>query len=173
MVMYQVVFVLGIGLHILNIKNKIKNGKKKGQTLLKLSVDNKAINMISALIFGMLVLMGISMVESLRSENKIPTAEMMQYVSTIVLFSAVMLNTIGSTKITEGGILRSNTLIPWEDIKAIEWTGFNKKTCKLIVDYKIKESNRRIRLTVKDDKIEKEKVFALIKQYRKASKKKK
>lgn len=173
MIMYQVVLVFGVVMLFLNIKNKISNAKNKGQTLLKFRVDNKIMNMISALVFGMLVLMGVSLVESFKTGNDIPKAEMLQYVSTIVLFAAVMLNTVGSTKITEGGILRSNTLIAWEDIKSIEWTGFNKKTCKLILEYNVKGTTRRTRITVKDDKIEKEKTAALIKQYRKAAKKKK
>lgn len=173
MIMYQVVLVFGVVMLFLNIKNKISNAKKKGQTLLKFRVDNKIMNMMSALVFGMLVLMGISLVENIQTGNEIPKAEMMQYVSTIVLFAAVMLNTVGSSKITEGGILRSNTLIAWEDIKSIEWTGFNKKTCKLILEYDVKGTIRRTKITVKDDKIEKEKTAALIKQYRKASKKKK
>ena len=173
MIMYQVVLVFAVLILVMNIKNKIKNAKNKGETLMKFSLDNRIMNMVSALVFALLALMGTSLVKTLQAGNEIPSLEMLQYVSTIVLFLAVMLNTVGSSKITEGGILKSNTLIKWEDIKAIEWTGFNKKTCKLIISYKVSETTRRQKITVKDDKVEKEKAANLIKQYRKASKKKK
>ena len=173
MIMYQGVLIFGTVMLVLNIKNKIKNTRNKGETLLKFTADNRIMNMISVFVFGLLALMGISLVKNLQAGNEIPTLEMTQYVATMVLFVAVMLNTFGSTRLTEGGILKSNTLIKWEDIKSIEWTGFNKKTCKLIVNYDVGGTMRRQRITVKDDKIEKEKAASLIKQYRKASKKKK
>jgi hypothetical protein len=173
MIMYQGVLVFAAFILVLNIKNKIKNSKNKGETLMKFSLDNRIMNMVSLMVFGLLALMGISLLKSLQTGNEIPKLEMIQYVSTIVLFVAVTLNTFGNTQLTEGGILKSNTLIKWEDIISIEWTGFNKKTCKLLVSYKVSETTRRQKITVKDDKIEKEKAASLIKQYRKASKKKK
>jgi|LGVF01.2.fsa_nt_gb hypothetical protein len=173
MIMYQGVLVFAAFILVLNIKNKIKNAKNKGETLMKFSLDNRIMNMVSLMVFGLLALMGVSLVKSLQTGNEIPKLEMLQYVSTIVLFVAVTLNTFGNTQLTEGGILKSNTLIKWEDIISIEWTGFNKKTCKLLVSYKVSETTRRQKITVRDDKIEKEKAASLIKQYRKASKKKK
>jgi hypothetical protein len=173
MIMYQGVLVFAAFILVLNIKNKIKNSKNKGETLMKFSLDNRIMNMVSLMVFGLLALMGISLLKSLQTGNEIPKLEMIQYVSTIVLFVAVTLNTFGNTQLTEGGILKSNTLIKWEDIISIEWTGFNKKTCKLLVSYKVSETTRRQKITVKDDKIEKEKAASLIKQYRKAAKKKK
>jgi len=172
-IMYQGVLIFGVVMLVLNIKNKIKNARNKGQTLLKFTSDNKLMNMMSALVFGLLALMGVSLVKNLQAGNEIPSLEMLQYVATMVLFMAVMLNTFGSSQITEGGILKSNTLIKWEDIKSIEWTGFKKKTCKLIINYDVGGTMRRQRITVKDDKVEKEKAASLIKQYRKATKKKK
>ncbi|SHJ45899.1 Protein of unknown function [Dethiosulfatibacter aminovorans DSM 17477] len=173
MIMYQLVLVFGTVMLVLNIKNKIKNAKNKGKTLLKFTADNRIMNMMSVLVFGMLALMGTSMVRNIQAGNEISTLELTQYVATMVLFVAVMLNTLGSTLLTEGGILKSNTLIKWEDIKSVEWIGFKKKTCKLIINYNVGGTMRSQRITVKDDKIEKEKAVSLIKQYRKASKKKK
>lgn len=173
MLMYQVLLVFGAAMMVLNIKNKIKNMRNKGATLLKFSVDNRIMNAISAVILGIMVLMGGSLVSNIQAGTEISTLESTQYVATMVLYIAVMLNAFGSSKIAENGILKNNTLIKWEDIKSVEWTGFNKKTCKLVINYNVGGSMRTQRITVKDDKIEKEKAVSLIKQYRKASKKKK
>jgi hypothetical protein len=97
----------------------------------------------------------------------------MQFSTTLVLFIAVAINALSRTAISEGGILKNNNLIKWDSIKNVEWTGFNGKTCKVMIGFQSKNRDSIVKLTVKDDRVEKEKVASLIKQYRKKTKKRK
>lgn len=170
---YQLLLVFGVVILILNVRNKIFNYKAKGKTLYKFMIDNKIMNITSGIVFAMLVLMGASIVTTYLAGNSVPGSELFQFFATVILFIAVGINSYGSTVITEAGIIKNNNLVKWELIKNVEWTGFNGKSCKLMIDYMSKKSMRTMRITVKEDKEEKNQVTALLKQYRKAAKKNK
>ncbi|MBN2285229.1 MAG: hypothetical protein JXQ26_07130 [Tissierellales bacterium] len=171
--LYQFVLVIGVILFFINLKNKIVNKRERGAILYKLLVDNKWMNYFSIFIFSMLALMGVSFFMGIQAGNEIAQDQILQYVATIILYIAVSMNAVGGTVITEGGIIKNNMLIKWDSITRTEWTGFNGKTCKLIIHFGSGKGAKAMRITVSEDRTEKDKVTSLMKQYRKSSKKKK
>lgn len=170
---YQGLLVFGVVVFFYNIKNKIVNRRERGKVLYKLLLDNRTMNIVSGAVILMLVMMGWALYGRHQAGEVITEIEFTQFLSTLVLFLAVSINSLSQTIITEGGIIKNNILIKWDSIKKIEWTGFNNKTCKLVIDYNSPKRTSIVKITVKEDRTEKDMVTSLIKQYRKSSKKKK
>ncbi len=172
-VVYQLLLVFGVVVLFSNLKNKITNYREKGQVLYVLKMDNRMMNMLSGVVIAMIILMGYALYANISSGGEVQEIEIIQFAATVVLFGAVSINSLSKTVITETGIIKNNILIRWENIRKIEWTGFNKSTCTAVIDFTHKNKVTTVRLKVKEDREEKDKVTSLIKQYRKSSKKKK
>ncbi|MDP3386831.1 MAG: hypothetical protein Q8S24_06325 [Eubacteriales bacterium] len=170
---YQGLLLFGVVIFFYNIKNKIVNRRERGKVLYKLLLDNRNMNIVSVVVIMMLMMMGYALYGRHLAGEIITEIEITQFIATLVLFLAVSINSLSKTIITEAGIIKNNMLIRWEAIKKIEWTSFNSKTCKLVIDYNSPKRASIIKITVKEDRTEKDMVTSLIKQYRKSSKKKK
>jgi len=171
--LYQVLLLFGVIILFLNIKNKIVNHKEKGKVLYHLKIDNRIMKGLSGVVIAMILLMAYSLYSMTTTGQEVKQDDLMQFSATLVLFIAVAINALSRTAISEGGILKNNNLIKWDSIKNVEWTGFNGKTCKVMIGFQSKNRDSIVKLTVKDDRVEKEKVASLIKQYRKKTKKRK
>jgi hypothetical protein len=156
-----------------NIKKRMRNRSEKGKVLMKLKEDNLTMNMIGSLAFIMIVFSTSTFMETAGTGEQLSILEITQFVSTAMLSLAIGLTIFGRTSVTETGIIKNNNLVRWKDIESTEWTGFKKKTCKLILNYKVNDSKRTIILTVFNNEDEKEKLSSIMKKYRKFSKKKK
>ena len=170
---YQGLLLFGVIIFFYNIKNKIVNRRERGKVLYTLLLDNRTMNLVSVVVIMMLIMMGYSLYGRHLAGTVITEIEITQFLATLVLFLAVSINSLSRTTITEAGIIKNNILIRWEAIKKIEWTSFNSKTCKLVLDYNSPKRASIVKITVKEDRTEKDMVTSLIKQYRKSSKKKK
>ena len=170
---YQGLLLFGVIIFFYNIKNKIVNRRERGKVLYKLLLDNRTMNLVSVAVIMMLIMMGWALYGRHLAGEIITEIEITQFFATLVLFLAVSINSLSSTVITEAGIIKNNMLIRWEAIKKTEWTSFNNKSCKLVIDYNSPKRASIVKITVKEDRTEKDMVTSLIKQYRKSSKKKK
>lgn len=169
---YQILIIISVVLIYKNFKNARSFKKQNIKNLFIVNRDNKGVRIFGCIIFAAVIFSaGITLKDAIQNIGMTEQV-ITELIAVVLLFIGVYIPILKKTRLTDKGIIKNGSLIKWQDLKFVEYSGPIKNKMVAKVNYNSKYNKPLVlNISLNNDEEEITNFKQIVKDSRKNSKK--